>query len=101
VPSLKVNFFELETPEIVTTLPTLSADAASAMSTYSGLPAWLTVRSTLATFAALKVRMPVRATRPVCSVVDDTATVALPLPDEGFVFTQLGFAILFYVFKVI
>ena len=93
VPNEKVNFAEFDTPLMVTTFPALSADAASAMSTYSGLPACETFLTTSCTFAAFQVSVDVLAFLPVCSEADDTFTVAFPLPLAGFTFTQFAFAI--------
>ena len=99
-PSENVSFFELDTPLMVTTLPVFSAAADSAISTYSGLPAWLTVRCTSWQYAALKVSTVVRANRPVCSADDLTLTSLFPLPFDGSTTAHDALAIS-YLFKML
>ena len=95
VPKENVSFSELDTPEMVTSFPALSAEAAESKTSasFSGLPAWDTFLTTSATFAAFQVSVVVLAFLPVCSAVEDTLTVAFPLPCEGFTFNQFAFAI--------
>ena len=94
VPKENVSFLELDTPLIVITFsPTASADAASSIFTYSGLPAWDTFLTTLVTLAAFQVSVVVLTFLPVCCAVEDTVTLVSPLPLAGVTFTQFAFAI--------
>jgi hypothetical protein len=91
----KVSFDEFERPVIVTVPPFFETAAAESIVTNSALPAWMIVRTFVATPDAEKFAVVCLAVRPVLSeALQETVSFPLPLTLLGFTHEE-SYAIVF------